>query len=69
MGTEVDLSFEGAPKWARYRARDADGEVFWFEERPILNLYNEKWISRGESRWSKRNSLNDWQDSLVERMD
>jgi hypothetical protein len=42
-----------APTWARYRATDGDGSVWWFELRPVAVLCEDDMHSRWEA-WSGR---------------
>ena len=57
------INWSEAPAWAKYRATDKDGTVWWFEDRPVD--YIDGWAClTGQS---QRIPKFDWRKSLVER--
>jgi hypothetical protein len=58
--------FDGAPEWANFKATDADGAVFWFEDRPVQGV--EYWAKRsGKSQRAILPPEVDWTTTLKER--
>jgi hypothetical protein len=59
--------FEGAPEWAKFKATDDDGGVFWFEYKPIESIgYWAK--SSGKSKRAMSPPEVDWTTTLKERV-
>lgn len=56
-------SWQHAPEWAEFLARDDDGRWWWYENRPHLEIEGGRWISGGRS----ARACNDWWDTLEER--
>lgn len=56
--------FECAPDWARFRATDEGGEIWFFESQPHDS--NNSWIRIGGSRVQCKYVAN-WRESLIER--
>jgi hypothetical protein len=62
------ITFEGqtytVPTWVKYVARDEDGYVGGYENKPLINAWNE-WVSdEGESLRLEREDTS-WRDSLT----
>jgi hypothetical protein len=57
--------WEDAPVWARFLARDANGEWFWYEEKPK----RKGWFWAPESGRHVRGEVGseDWKHSLEEK--
>ncbi len=55
------------PKWAKYKAIDADGQVWFFEFKPFKGNYKNEWLINGglfKYHKSKKNYKGDWTKSL-----
>lgn len=39
--------WKGAPDWATYRAKDADGAWWWYEEKPVYEHNAGRWVVDG----------------------
>ena len=55
-------SWNTAPSWANYLARDSDGEWIWHKEKPIQKNYY--WVSSGKQELAGEEN---WWESLEER--
>jgi len=61
------------PDWANFSAVDKDGKCWWYEHKPEICLYEERWVV--ESGWLEQEYLwpplavnfETWKESLIER--
>jgi hypothetical protein len=57
-----------APEWARYWAIDADGGVYWYENKPSAKEFMGYWSDGGVGRKEfSGHSRYDWKDTLASR--
>jgi hypothetical protein len=62
--------FEGAPKWARYRAADKNGYEWWYNSKPVLVEYCGFICDNPKTRAycpDRRLTYTDWRESMVEK--
>lgn len=62
-------SWANAPDWARFKATDPDGSIYWFENRPTINIDFCDWDGNGGRclEITVRNNDCDWQETLEEK--
>lgn len=59
------------PWWAKYRATDFTGEIWWFEDKPYIDYIHRQWITMtGKKRYSgvtvnPKIANKQWLNSLV----
>jgi hypothetical protein len=58
-------SWDTAPEWANYLARDADDSWNWFEEMPYASDYFNEWRTRGRTACAAKGTS--WDETLEER--
>lgn len=58
-------NWNDAPEWANYAAMDADGEWWWFENKP--NPEGEEWKVDAGSVEPVAFSFKDWKDAMEKR--
>ena len=58
-------SWNDAPEWARYLARDRDGSWCWFEEMPRTGY--EEWLPRKGKALNINDDIQDWRETLETR--
>lgn len=58
--------WKSAPEWANWRAMDADGQVFWYEQKPEKSLQRSVWDPTG-GKVCPAYLGSSWADSLEER--
>ena len=61
-------SWEDAPPWANYLARDADGRWYWYEIKPFADIFS-RWLpTSGMSELAyKPPEYDTWHKSLEQR--
>jgi len=60
-------SWIDAPEWANYLAQDADGQWYWFEDKPELKRGLALWINRsGVAKKAEVRNV-DWRSTLEQR--
>ena len=59
-------SWENAPDWAQWLARDADGEWCWYEARPKIQTGDTYWTRDDVNRWAVAGK-DQWEETLEER--
>lgn len=62
--------FAGAPEWAKYKAQDEDGDLFWYSHEPKQG--GTMWEKTDDCEFCERESLGDfsvsnWRETLIER--
>lgn len=61
--------WETAPSWARYLAKDADGDWFWFSHQPAFHKRSKVWrVSIGQAELAMVGTPSkSWRRSLKQR--
>ena len=54
------------PEWAKYKAMDEDGEWYWYDEKPFINITT--WTPTGHS-CCPASDNDSWKESLQEVSD
>lgn len=61
-------SWENAPYWANYLARDKNGNWYWYENEPIGFNSDDEWIcGDGRAEIARNESHTDWKQTLEQR--
>jgi hypothetical protein len=69
-GAVYDDPWFGAPKWAKYKAQDASGRWFWYENKPAKSSSMESWLrAEGAAKiiYPSGEPNPNWRDTLIER--
>jgi hypothetical protein len=60
----MNYPWDQAPEWARYAAMDADGECYWFRDKPKIS--HDVWVSNYPALFIETRGPG-WKESLEKR--